>query len=424
MAFQETKTTSYGSRLSGSIKGIGAGFVMFIAGTLFLWWNEGRAVKTTQMLEEAEKVAVHVDDASVENPDVNGKLIHVVGMAVTKDSLADDTFDVGVVAVRLNRKVEYYQWEEDSKTETVDKVGGSQEEVTTYTYDKEWTNSPVNSQEFKDPEYRKKNFVLANIEPQTYMAKNVNLGVYSLSKQLISMVSGETPVSLAMSEAEIAEWNKKIHQPNDAISEIGVKEQSAETKTDSASKAWAGSAQAVVKADYVHINKNIIYLGKNPDAPQVGDVRITFTKVEPAEVSVLAKVNGKQLQDYTAKNGKRLSVLSMGNISMDEMFEQEHQSNTIWTWVFRFIGLILVVTGLKGIFNILVTLLKVLPFLADIAGLGVGLVCNVIGFIWSLIVISIAWLFYRPVISITLLVVVAAGVVYLVKRGRDKKETV
>ena len=421
MAYQETKTTNYGTRLSNSVKGIGAGFILFIAGTLLLWWNEGRAVKTTRMLEEAESVAVHVNDASVEIPDINGKLIHVVGMVSTTDSLVDDTFDVNVEAVRLERNVEYYQWIENSETKRVDKVGGSQEEVTTYTYEKKWTHTPVNSRKFKDPDYSTKNFILADIESQTYMAKDVNLGIYNLSKSLISMISGSAPVSLIMSEDDKAKWNNKVSQQNDTISEVGVKTGSPKMDADSVFADKEEIAQPVIKANYVHINNNILYLGKNPDAPQVGDVRITFTKVDPAEVSVLAKVNGKQLQDYTAKNGKSLSVLSMGNHSMDQMFEQEHQSNTMWTWILRLIGLLFVVSGLRGIFNIVVTLLKVLPFLSDIVGLGVGLVCKILGFVWSLFVVAIAWIFYRPVISITLLIIVAVCLVYLIKRGRNKK---
>ena len=86
-------------------------------------------------------------------------------------------------------------------------------------------------------------------------------------------------------------------------------------------------------------------------------------------------------------------------------------------------GLVLVFLGFKGIFGILTTLLQVLPFLADIVGLGVSLVCGVLGFVWSLLVIALAWLFYRPLIAAILLAVVIGLIVYLVKRGKDKKKS-
>ena len=97
MAYQETKTTGYGTRLSNSLRGIGTGFLMLLGGTVLLWWNEGRAVKTTQMLEEAQGVAVHVDDVSNADPSLNGKLIHATAFTQTKDSLCDATFDSTLV---------------------------------------------------------------------------------------------------------------------------------------------------------------------------------------------------------------------------------------------------------------------------------------------------------------------------------------
>ena len=74
-------------------------------------------------------------------------------------------------------------------------------------------------------------------------------------------------------------------------------------------------------------------------------------------------------------------------------------------WAFRIIGILMVVGGLKGIFGFLETLLKVVPFVANILGWGVGVICTVVGVVWSLIVIAVAWLFYRPLLGIILLVV-------------------
>ena len=117
MAYQETITTSYGKRLSGSLKGIVAGFLMLIIGTVLLFWNEGNFVKTKKALDEAESVLVKVDDVSKLNSELEGKLIHGVSKALTIDTLRDGMFDVCVNAVNLSREVEYYQWVENSKTE-------------------------------------------------------------------------------------------------------------------------------------------------------------------------------------------------------------------------------------------------------------------------------------------------------------------
>ena len=413
MAYQETKTTGYGTRLSNSVKGIGTGFLLLLAGTVLLWWNEGRAVKTAEMLEEAQGVTVHVEDVSQPDPSLDGKLIHATAFTQTADSLCDVTFGIGAVAVRLERTVQYYQWVEDAKTETRDKIGGGQEEVTTYTYSREWVGSPVNSQEFKDADYRQKNFVVMNLEDECYLAENVTFGAYRLPENLISSISGTVPMELDFSKGQLKQWDRDVRM---------CFESKAKAEPDSTAVP-DNVPDDTADAGYVHVNGNVLYFGKNPNEPQIGDMSITFTKVLPGEATVIAQVNGDRLQSYVAENGKTFSALISGAAGLEEMYKSEHRSNKFLTWLLRLAGLLLVTGGLKGIFGILTTLLKVLPLLSDIVGLGVGLVCNVLGLVWSLLIVALSWLFYRPVIAAVLLAAIIVLIVFLVKKGKDKKKT-
>ena len=172
--------------------------------------------------------------------------------------------------------------------------------------------------------------------------------------------------------------------------------------------------------DFVHQAGNVLYFGQSPTSPQVGDVRITFEKVVPAMITIMAKVSGDTFKSYKAKNGKTFSVVRMGKQDMDEIFESEHSQNHLFLWVLRILGVILVITGLKGIFDILSTVLKVVPFVANIVGWGVGVVCTVVGIVWSLIIIAIAWLFYRPLIGIILLAIAAFLIWVFAFKGKDK----
>jgi hypothetical protein len=401
MAYTETTTTSYGQRLSGSFKGIGSGILMFILGTILLFWNEGNFVKTQKALEEAQGVTEHVDDVSTVDASLNGKLIHASAFANTEEVLTDDLFGVSVTAVHLERTVEYYQWEEESKSKTHDKIGGGQETVTTYTYKKGWTDSPVESSSFKDVEYQESNFVLANVEDKTQLATNVTFGGYQLPAFIISSISGDVPAEPQPTAEQLAEWQRMLENN---LTAMGIRS--------------AGDTLSLI-----HVIGNTGYLGASPNRPKVGDLRVTLTKVLPADISIIAKVKGQTFEKYTAKNGKSVSEVTMGTASAEEMFAGAHDSNSFFTWAMRILGLILVIGGLKSMFSILPTLFKVLPFLGNIVEAGVGLVCSVGGFVWSLLIIAISWLWYRPFIGITLLVIVVGGIVYLKKVSKSKKFT-
>ena len=58
------------------------------------------------------------------------------------------------------------------------------------------------------------------------------------------------------------------------------------------------------------------------------------------------------------------------------------------------------------------------PFVQRIIGTGLSLVTTLVGLIWSLIVIALAWAAHRPVVAIILLVAVAALIAWLVTRSR------
>ena len=58
MAYTEVTTNSYGSRVKNAFGGIFTGIIMFIAGTILLWWNEGNVVKEHAALNEMADVTV------------------------------------------------------------------------------------------------------------------------------------------------------------------------------------------------------------------------------------------------------------------------------------------------------------------------------------------------------------------------------
>ncbi|MCS6971883.1 MAG: TMEM43 family protein, partial [Leptospiraceae bacterium] len=126
---------------------------------------------------------------------------------------------------------------------------------------------------------------------------------------------------------------------------------------------------------------------------------------------------------YRTKNGETILMIQPGIIPAQQMFQTAEESNQTMTWILRFVGVILMFIGLKMILTPLETLLDVVPILGSIVGVGISLAAGVVAIVLSLITIAIAWLFYRPVLSIILIAVgVGAffGVQFLKKRAPQK----
>lgn len=375
MAYTETTTKSWFQRISESFAGIATGFVLIAVATWLLWWNEGRTFKTAGAIGEAELVTQDVPDISRVDPALEGKVIHATGRAVTDEVLRDSVFGVSINAISLKRKAEYYQWREDSRKESRKKLGGGEETVTTYTYSREWVSHPIESTNFHDPDYRNRNTTLANVEPSTTWASTVTFGAYKLPDFLKHSIGGAQPMTL----------------------------QSVDVRS------VAGLLNTERKAsEMVHVSGSTVYLGKNPAYPQIGDVRVTFEQTPPADVSIIAQVIRNTFEPFTASNGYTFSRLTMGTAGMAKMFEGARSDNAVMAWVLRVIGILLAVGGLRMVFRILSVIADVIPILGTIVGAGTGFVAFVLGLAWSLVVIAVAWVRFRPLLAGGLIAVAVA----------------
>jgi hypothetical protein len=121
-----------------------------VASFVVLFWNEGRSVRTARALAEGKAAVVSIDAGRVDAAR-DGKLVHVSGLATTDQTLKDPQFRVSAPAIRLQRIVKMYQWRERSETRTQRTLGGGQEQVTTFTYAKDWSDTPIDSTRFKKP---------------------------------------------------------------------------------------------------------------------------------------------------------------------------------------------------------------------------------------------------------------------------------
>ncbi len=380
-SFTEVTNQSWFSRIGNAIKGVLIGLVLFVVAFPVLFWNEGRAVKTYKTLKEGGKAVVSVASDRVD-PANEGKLIHVTGNAETQEALTDSLFGVSAKALKLRRVVEMYQWGQASEKKTKKKMGGGTETVTTYTYSKIWSDRPIDSAGFKEPAGHT-NPGLLPCEATAQTAVRVTLGAFTLSPALLAQIGNFEVLPVPAETVLPASLQGKAKLYN------------------------AG-----------------FYFGADPASPQVGDTRVKFEIVKPAQVSVVAKQAGSTFASYTAKAGGTIELLQTGVYTADAMIQQAQESNRVLSWILRLAGFILMLVGLNMVLKPLSVIADVLPIMGSIIAAGTGVVSFLVAAILSLITVAVAWIVYRPLWGV-ILIILAVGLAVLVKgKLRSAKATV
>lgn len=386
MAVTETETIGWGSRLGSSIKGILVGLALFIGGFPLLFWNEGNTVKTQKALEEGEGACVVVESNAAIDPENNGKLVHMSGMADTKEVLEDAQFGVRETAIKLSRKVEMYQWEEDSHTTEKKKMGGSVERTTTYTYNKVWADHAIDSGSFKESGHDNPGGM--EFTSDESVAGEVSFGAFRLSKEQIGRI-GESQNYVFPADFKCTVERVQIKGGTIYVPEVGTRSNPLNNR-DVASQ------------------------------PRVGDMRVTYKVIKPHEISLVAKQYNDTFVPYTAKNGKKVSLLSDGVKDKAEMFADAQSANNFMCWLLRLVGFLMMFFGVNAVLKPISVTLDVLPFLGNIAEIGLGVVAFAVAAPCALVTIAVAWFFYRPVAA-CILIAVAGGIVYLFIKKRNAK---
>ena len=375
--FTEITSRGWFSRVGGAIKGLFIGLILIVGGAALLWFNEGRAVKTAKALKEGAAVVISVNAATVDGAQ-EGKLVHMTGEATTGEQLSDPDFGIASTTIALRRSVEMYQWKESSHSKTTKKLGGGEETVTTYTYDKTWSHEAISSAGFKQPDGHGNPGSFAFPE-QTWRASRVTLGAFTLSAGLVGQMSDFVPLPV----------------------------------TDT-----SGVRLPAGRFAGMHISGSYLFLGADPAKPQVDDIRVSFAQVRPATVSIVARQQGSGFEPYLTTVGRELEMLEMGTNSAEAMFKSGEASNNALTWILRAVGFILIFIGFAAVFKPLSVLADVVPFIGNLARIGTGIVAFLLALIISLVVIAIAWIVYRPVLAIGLLVLALGAVVLLTRRRK------
>ncbi len=373
MSVKRVTSQSLSSRLGKSLSGVLGGIALFILAIFLLWWNEGRAVKTALDLEEGESSVVELERIEPVDQSTRGQLVHLIGMAESNETLRDTTFGIETPALKLRRTVEMLQWKENTESKTRTKLGGGTETETTYNYEKIWSDSLIDSSRFEvAAEHQNPSF--KPLESLEIEASEIRLGAYRLGPGLVGKLS------------RFEELTPPEDLPDGHIAQ-----------------------------------GNVIFRSADPNAPQVGDLRITFKVAMPAEISVVARNNGGVLDGYRANKGSAIQLLHYGNVDARTMFDSAKSANKALTFGLRILGIILMFVGANSVLGPIAVAADVLPLLGRITRVGTSLISAIVTLPTALITIAIAWLAYRPLLAISLMVAGGAIAFGLIHFARKRK---
>lgn len=358
----EVTQRSWFDRIKGALVGVFVG-ILFIPGACWLlFWNEGRAVTTARSLTEGAGLVVPVAADRVD-PANDGKLVYVTGALRAPGTLADPTFPVRVDnAVRLVRTVEMYQWRENRRSETRNRLGGGQETVTTYSYEQVWSSTLYNSGSFHQAGHTNPSRMAHN--SNTVVAQQATLGAFRVTPEQLQSYGRPVRVTLDPNNPQI--------QRNNAT-----------------------------------VRDNVLFLSSNPDVPRIGDLRITFSSVPAGAASLIGRQTDQGFSPYQTRAGDRIFMMEEGTVPSQDMFRHAEDANRILTWVLRVVGLIVMAIGFAMIMAPFGVLADIVPLFGDIVRFGTGLIGLSLTFLLGPLVMAIAWFWYRPVVAA---IVMAVGV--------------
>ena len=362
-----TNKQGFFGKLGNSFSGIVVGIILLFGGISLLWWNEHNNVKNIKDVKEMRDQVIDVSSSKIDEAN-EGKLIATSGKLNYNDSvMTDSTFNISAKTPVLSRTVEMYQWVEESKTE---------DDTTTYTYKKEWKDEIVDSTEFNSIKGHENPAYMAYESDKFVTDEDLKVGEFTLISSFKDLLSTDKNV----------------------VPEEGI----------------------VLPEGYILFNK---YITNSADMenPQVGDIRISYQKADYKDVSVLGKQVGDTIAEYTTKKNTNIKKIVKGTTNGTGMINEIESANKFMKWVYRFLGIFLIVIGISSILGPITTLIGYIPFVGKVVNSMIGVISFLVGLAISLVVIAISWFAARPIVAIVSLVIAAALIFVFVKYVKKNK---
>jgi hypothetical protein len=292
----------------------------------------------------------------------------MTGTLKSQEKIGDEFLKEGNY-IALRRIVEMYAWTEERSSKSKTHTGGSKTTETTYTYKKVWTTNPEDSSQFKKPNGHK-NLPLT-LNNTTIKVKKAQIGIYDIDMSTVTLPSYQ---------------------------ELGL------TKN-----------MLIEKDNFKFANNKYLFKGEGTlSNPEIGDIRISYEIItNPLEfITIFGKLdlaNKKIIPFYGPKNKKLYRIFKGDRDAAISTMQTEH---TVFTWILRLIGFLLMWFGLVAIFAPISTVLDVLPIFGSITRTGISIVTFIVALVLSIVTIVVSMIFHN-IIALIIVILLAAGLGFL-----------
>jgi hypothetical protein len=366
--FTKVTRTGWGQNIFNSFIGALIGVLLFFGSFVVLWMNEGK----TNWAQVAS-TSTSVESAAV-NPSTDGKFVATTGALVSGEQLGDAPYLEAGPYLKLDRQVEMFAWVENEKSESKDELGGGTTTKTTYTYTKEWTSNPEDSDSFEVPSGHSN--PQQRVEDGEWTVGEAKVGAYTLD-----------PAQLSFPSTQAVRLNSEMIPAQSPGKLVG---------------------------EYLFDGRGTL------QNPQLGDLRITYAAVpNNTQATVFGTQSGSAITPYLYRGEDTFYRAIGGNRA--QAIDQLETEHNVLTWILRLVGFLMMWFGMSMVLGPITAFLKVLPFLGSLSGFAIGAMTFGIALALTVITVIIAIIAHSLIALIILLVLFFGGLFLWSKQAENKK---
>lgn len=343
----------FGERLANSVGAILVGLILVPLACAGLFWNEYHAVRVERALDETGAVVQSIGSER-RDPSLDGRVVHVAGETTSAQGVTDEAMGVRAKGLKLARTVSMYQWHE--------KESGSGNDRT-FRYARDWSSHPIASSGFHQQSGHQ-NPPFPSYRDREIGAADAVVGAVPVGAQAVLRLGGAQ--TLTVDEAGLATARKTAGRPT-------------------------------------QVSDGAYYVGQDPQAPRVGDVRITYALVREGPASFIGRQEPGGLEPYRARNGEEVLLGYAGTWSAAEVVRKGQHDNAVLAWVLRAVGMVVLLIGFALLFAPVNLLASYVPILGSLVSGATFLVALGATLVVGPTVIAIAWFAVRPLLSVALI---------------------